>query len=386
MVHSPARPDTPVVGNEARRPPSPLARLSLVALGLIVPLLLLELALRALGPLLPGDYQTASFVETHPAFGRRNRPGEGWKRTSEYTSWVAINSKGLRGPEIEFAKPPGETRVLVLGDSFTFAEQVNQHETFVSRLEQRLNAAGGSRTFRVLNGGSNGWSTANELIYLAKEGVRYEPDVIVVALYVGNDITDNFRRVAAARDAERADLALRGTDPLEAGRKVLRLSTAYTLLESGVLAKLPQPAAAEDDSEAAIRPPPKTNADASEAWAITESLLDRVNQVARSQGASLVTMVIPSLDQVVADPAGADPDDEDAKDELPGFEDPQATLAAIADRLGVPLLDLLPPLRQQTARSRERLYYRINSHFTAAGHALTAEELYGFLVAIGMVG
>ena len=114
-------------------------RLALILLGILVPLLLLEILVRLLGPLLPGDYQTASFVETHPAFGRRNRPGAGWKKTSEYTTWVEVNSRGLRGVERDLVKPAGTSRVLVLGDSFTFAEQVGQPETFVQRLEDQLN-------------------------------------------------------------------------------------------------------------------------------------------------------------------------------------------------------------------------------------------------------
>ena len=86
-----------------------------------------------------------SFAEAHPAVGGRNKPGAGWKKTSEYTSWIEINSKSLRGAEIDYPKPAGELRILVTGDSFTFAEQVNQHETFTQRLEDRLNAALPSR-------------------------------------------------------------------------------------------------------------------------------------------------------------------------------------------------------------------------------------------------
>jgi hypothetical protein len=148
-----------------------VARLLLVVLGILLPLGLAEVGLRVAGAVLPGDYQTVSFAEAHPEFGRRNRPGAGWKKTSEFTSWIEVNSKGLRGAEIDYPKPPGEYRILVTGDSFTFAEQVNQDETFTQRLEDRLNAEQLGLNYRVLNAGSNGWATANELVYLAKEGV-----------------------------------------------------------------------------------------------------------------------------------------------------------------------------------------------------------------------
>src|SRR4051794_23254954 len=254
-----------------RASPSWQAKLALVVVGVLLPLLLAEIGLRLAGAILPGDYQTVSFAEAHPEFGRRNRPGTGWKKTSEYTSWIEVNYKGLRGAEIDYSKPAGEQRILVLGDSFTFAEQVNQQETFTQRLEDRLNAESGGLRHRVLNAGSNGWATANELVYLAKEGVRFKPDVVVVAFYLGNDVSDNFRRVASLADAADADLELRGADSFDGPRRILRKSELYTVFESGVLAKLP---IWGDDggSGASDRKPPRTAADAQEAWAITEGL------------------------------------------------------------------------------------------------------------------
>jgi hypothetical protein len=378
MVGAPTRPPDPLPPNPRRLWP---LRALLVALGLVVPLLLLEGFLRVAGAIVPGDYQTTSFLEAHPEFGRRNRPGAGWKRTDEFTSWIEVNSKGLRGPEVEYAKPPGETRVLVLGDSFVFAEQVNQDETFTQRLQDGLNAGGGDR-FRVLNGGSNGWSTANELIYLAKEGVKFDPDVVVLAFYVGNDLSDNYRRITAVRDAEQADLALRGVDAFEGPRRALRRSMLYTVVETGVLAKLPwwqSEAQVEGDRKSA----PRTAEQAQEAWEITESLLHRMRQISENRGAKFVVMIIPSVTEVVTQAEAAQSggagelDDED--DEVPGMEDPHGTLAEIADRLNLDMLDLLTPFRDRTLHSDERLFYRVNAHWTAAGHNLAAEELRSFL-------
>lgn len=332
----------------------------------------------------PGDFQTTSFLEAHPEFGRRNRPGAGWKKTAEYTSWVEINSKGLRGPEIDYAKPPGERRILVLGDSFTFAEQVNQDETFVQRLEDRLREELGLAV-SVLNGGSNGWATANELVYLAKEGHRFQPDVVVTAFYLGNDVSDNYRRVATMRDAQAADLALRGADAFEGPRRVLRQSMLYTALESGVLVKLPgwqEPT----QSDASVRRAPRTQTEAEEAWQITASLLDRTRDVVENRGARYVLMVIPAADVVATGrprDRSDDGEDNNLDEVLPGFDDPHATLERLAAPLNIATVDLLPAMKRQAARSRTRLYYRQNAHFTAAGHAVAAKELGDFLIERG---
>lgn len=362
----------------------------LVLVGLLLPLLLAEGILRVAGALLPGEYQTASFIEAHEQFGRRNKPGAGWKRTQEYTSWIEVSSKGLRGPEVEYAKPPGETRVLVLGDSFTFAEQVNQNETFVQRLEDQLTAEGGG-TYRVLNAGSNGWATANELVYLAKEGVRFQPDLVVLAFYVGNDVSDNYRRLDIKRVAEEADLELRGADAFDGPRRLLRRSRLYTFLETGVFAKLPWFASAEGgSSDASFRRSPRTLDEAQEAWAITEGLLDRTRDVAESRGARFMVMMIPSADVVAQGGRAKEPDADDLEDGItgeaePGFEDPHGTLAEIVERHALTTLDLYDAFRQQAARGRQRLYYRQNAHWTAAGHAIAARELHDFIARQGLL-
>jgi hypothetical protein len=380
---------SPAMSVSRRSSPSLAARLLLVVIGIGVPLLLAEATLRVAGATLPGDYQTVSFAEAHPEFGRRNRPGAGWKKTSEYTSWIEVNSKGLRGAEIDYPKPPGEFRILVTGDSFTFAEQVNQHETFTQLLEERLNSEQAGLQYRVLNAGSNGWATANEAVYLTKEGVRFKPDVVIVALYLGNDVSDNYRRVATVSVAKEADLRLRGADSFEGPRRVLRRSELYTVFESGVLAKLP---IWGDDggSYSSDRRAPRTLEEAQEAWAITEELLDRMRDVTESQGARFMVLVVPSATAVAQRGGTAvretdDEDEEESRDDIkPGFEDPHGTLAELTERAGLISLDLLNELRRADNRIKERLYYRQNAHWTAAGHQVAAEQLYEFLVANGL--
>lgn len=383
----------PANATSERRPaPSLKARIALVLIGVMLPLIVGEAALRAAGAFFPGDYQTVSFAEAHPQFGRRNKPGAGWKKTEEYTSWIEINSKSLRGAEIDYPKPPGEFRIMVVGDSFTFAEQVNQDETFTQLLEDRLNAeAGTGLTYRVLNAGSNGWATANELVYLAKEGVRFSPDVVIAAMYLGNDVYDNYRRVATVQNAIDADLALRGADSFEGPRRILRRSELYTVFESGVLAKLPW---WQDDggSSSSDRRAPRTLAEAEEAWEITASLLDRMRDVSESQGARFMVMVVPTAVSVVqrggAGEDAADEDDEageaSGEDDKPGMDDPHGTLGELTARGNLTTLDLLSAMRRADNQVDERLYYRRNAHWTAAGHTVAAKELYEFLIQHGL--
>src|SRR5262249_12424766 len=60
-------------------------------------------------------------------------------------------------------------------------------------IEQDLTRATG-RSVEVINSGVSGWGTGDELRYLTRYGLAYHPDLVVVAMTLHNDISDNLRR------------------------------------------------------------------------------------------------------------------------------------------------------------------------------------------------
>ena len=85
----------------------------------------------------------------------------------------AINSKGLRDDETEYAKPSGTLRIVLLGDSRTFGYGVPIEQHFSKLLE------GYFRNVEVINMGVSGYGVDQELLAFRKEGMRYQPDVVV---------------------------------------------------------------------------------------------------------------------------------------------------------------------------------------------------------------
>ena len=63
---------------------------------------------------------------------------------------VSLNSNGHRDDDMPVAKPAGERRILVLGDSVTFGWGVDQGEDFPARLEALLRQQD-NRVWRVIN-------------------------------------------------------------------------------------------------------------------------------------------------------------------------------------------------------------------------------------------
>jgi lysophospholipase L1-like esterase len=107
----------------------------------------------------------------------------------EYDQPFQTNTRGLRGAEV-WPKASGEFRIVVIGDSMVFGGQVPEDERFTERLEATLK----SRDFgqvRVVNVGVPGWTTLNEAGFLEANMAWLQPDLVVIAVYVGNDIEEN---------------------------------------------------------------------------------------------------------------------------------------------------------------------------------------------------
>lgn len=95
------------------------------------------------------------------------------------------NRYGLRGPDFSAQKPPGVTRILILGDSFVFGEGVKDEDTVTAQLQRLLNARG-NETFEIINTAVGSWDTDCEVNYLERYGLSFEPDIVMVG-YVLND-------------------------------------------------------------------------------------------------------------------------------------------------------------------------------------------------------
>jgi lysophospholipase L1-like esterase len=96
----------------------------------------------------------------------------------------ALNKHGFRGGDYEREKAPRTRRVVLLGDSFTFGEGVRFEDTFGYRLQEILDQD--EEAVEVLNFAVGGWGTRNQISYLERAGLRFEPDLVIV-VYVLND-------------------------------------------------------------------------------------------------------------------------------------------------------------------------------------------------------
>ncbi|MEJ2717335.1 MAG: GDSL-type esterase/lipase family protein, partial [Deltaproteobacteria bacterium] len=162
-----------------------IVNLCLIGLSTFIALALCEIGLRIAGYRYEGNQERMTFCRYDPVLGWSHRPGkEGRFETLGFSTRVKINRRGLRDIEHDYRKAKGTMRILVLGDSFVWGYGVEIDEALTRRMEASL------KNCEVINAGVSGYSTDQELLWLEKEGVKYEPDLIILVLS-HNDILAN---------------------------------------------------------------------------------------------------------------------------------------------------------------------------------------------------
>lgn len=171
-----------------------ISNLLILAAAVIVPFMALEIALRLFFPIYAPQFVPEKVNEPFIAFD----PELGWFHKRDFTAWIEskeyktrayLNRRGTRGKLYDYAKPEGVRRILILGDSLAFGLGVNDDETFPAVLEETFRENG--EAAEVINLGVNGYGTVQEFLLLDREGMKYRPDIVVVAFFLGNDIINN---------------------------------------------------------------------------------------------------------------------------------------------------------------------------------------------------
>jgi len=376
-----------------------LAGLLLMSFGFLFAAVALEVGVRLL------HLEPDRFWQADPLLGSIHVPGRsGWwtQEDREFVVPVEINSQGWRDVERPVAKPPGTMRVLLLGDSFTEGLQVPLEEIYARRLEDRLREALAAPV-EVINTGISGFGTAGELLLLQSRGAEYRPDVVLLALYPGNDVMNNSpeledtlvpqygadgrpERIVSAKPERQARSWL--------GRLLAR-SQAYRYVRRRVVTGHPalasrlglggggKPVAPAAIPESYFVYAPDQGAWAA-AWAHTERLLEQLDRTARDMGARLAVAVVAGRDEVYpewwAEVLETYPE---MKARQWDVDAPRRRIAALCREKGIPVLELAPVMREQ--RQAEPLHFHRDGHWTAAGHRVAADAMANFLVKEGLL-
>jgi lysophospholipase L1-like esterase len=342
------------------------------------------------------------FLEADPLLGWHLIPGQsGWVvRGHEYRTYVKISAQGYRDVPHKVQKGEGVFRIVVLGDSNAEAMPVPLEESFPRLLEKELSRRQGMRV-EVLNAGVSNYGTASDLLWLRRDGVRYQPDLVLLAFSAGNVMINSPELEKTLIPVYGADGEIKRVKPPFGKIGYLARSKAYLYLRRLLLVQHPGLAGqlvrfgvlkAGGAAQTERNNIPThyyvyaTPADATwrRAWAHTERLLSDLQEESQRIGARFMVAILSSREEVYP---------EWWKEEFQTYpkmrqlqwdlDAPWHRIASICEARAIPYLALTPILR--AARNGVPLHYHYDGHLTPAGNQLVAQELAKYLLAHGLL-
>ena len=272
----------------------------------------------------------------------------GWRMKPFYvdqSEGVYHNSQGFRGDQ-EFISSPQSTRILAIGDSFTYGLGVPDHETYPALLSQLEET-------EVINAGVNAYGADQALLMWEMEGESLEPDVVILGYYVD----DFFRNALSIRDRPKPYFSY------------------DEQTQSYQLAGVPVPNIQSSESQALLEPEQPFRVMQSLMWLqrrvrqglgltnydglnqraqLNNYILKRLNDSVTQAGAELIVLIIAHC-----------------YDGVPEYIWVEESVEAICEENGIRCINVADSMRDEDFES----FYMPNCHWSLDGHLFAAHEV-----------
>jgi len=275
----------------------------------------------------------------------------------EFRAEYHVNSQGFRSRR-HYGKTPDEgvTRILVVGDSFSFALGVNDNETWSARLEDKLLRAG--RRVEIINSGIPGLDTRSASLHVKRLIDEYAPTTVMLG-FVPNDLFSN-------QPLDYKPPKPKGPPPKRTGtggrlhsvtfvkRQLLQFDALYVRLY-GMTSRA-----------AYFQTPPSERV--KKTVAITKGLLQGTQQLCHDRGVRLVVVSLPQQFQLLYQDSGHGI----------GGLDVQWIDREFGEHASDAGYTWLPTLTELSERRREHgkpLFYRQHGHLDTYGNETLADVL-----------
>jgi len=319
---------------------------------------------------------------------------------------ISINSLGLRDYEYPYEKPKGVFRILVLGDSFSEAFQVPLEQTFTKQMEILLNGVALKEysKIEVINTGVSGYGTDNEFLFFKSEGYKYQPDVVLLAFCICNDVRNNgheLEKLDVGGDRKsyfifgESGLVLKDY-PFDREKNIFtefkfflnRNVRSYTFLREmwdrvkyqERVSQVGMPLDLHLYGE-------KYSDEWQNAWLVTKALLQQLKIEANKNSAKIMVALIPTQYQVRSEFWHK------ALDTYPKMRNgtwdvdkPNRILRAFFDEEHIEYIDLLPEFREQAEDGQEEFYLLSDGHWNERGHRLAGRLIVDRILSSGLLG
>ncbi len=353
----------------------------------------------------------------------------GWTGTPDFVGNVemlnmqadlAFNSKGMHDTEHTVEKPLDTFRILMLGDSYVHAVQVNEPLTSHQQLENYLNQSSeiSSLRYEVISGGVTGWGTGQELAYYRQQGRDFKPDVVLLMVFLGNDFENNlpghvltinqfncyppYFAICDGQINAEALLYAPGISGLDNNCSTLRrwLITGmgklyqnlrlYQQVEPLIISQRPR----QMFGQGYPNPfwalyLPDNDPVLEQAWQTTEGIITQLRDEVEADGAKFGVVFFPW--SVIVEFSALSPAQQQAISlENPILNDaetdrPNKRLLGSLEDKNIPSLDLTPLLANHQKKLTESLHFVGDAHWTEEGNRFVGETLSKWVVETGLI-
>jgi lysophospholipase L1-like esterase len=282
----------------------------------------------------------------------------------EYSAKGRVNNWGFIGKDRSIDKPEGSYRIIVVGDSFTEAVQVDSDKNYCSLLETLL-----GQRYEVINTGLSDYSPKLEYMYLREKLVHFGPDRIMLQLFA-NDVHDDYRH--RAMEEGPFNLGPRRSFIYNHSKFYHYCLRQREKLREKLFGKR---GTVEDTNIDKFFFMKKGNqALKTRLWAVTEQYLSRIKELADGRGIRLSVFIIPMESQI------SPPDQMSMASQFyfkePPTDDFEKAVRMFCEANKVDFIDMLTVFRDN---KKLDLYFEKEGHLTELGHNLVAETLYEYL-------
>lgn len=282
---------------------------------------------------------------------------------------LTTNAQGFRNlGDIPMKKPEGVKRLVFMGDSFVFGWGIDDKETFTYLLQEDLGTRYGKEKVEVINAGVYGYDIIQyrELFYRL---LKYEPDAVFLGFCLENDFNitplKNDTTVEGVRVEPETSFKYKARNFIN-NLHLVALVRDRLYINFPKIRNLMLSLGVNNKRDIFLKEyTPALRKSMSETGAVLKEMQDECSK----RGIKFIVLLVPLKEQVYC------------REEINKFDGydvdrPNKALKEVLTASRVDYLDLLGPLILESERTKDRLYFDIDPHWTKYGQAVVEKSIF----------
>ena len=293
---------------------------------------------------------------------------------------VEANSQGFRDEEFEIEKPADVFRIAVFGDSYTEARHVLLKNSFHGILENKLKELASNKKIEIYSFGIGGSGTFRNFLYLNQYGLKYKPDLVILAFLPMNDFRDDYAMLSEIFDQD-GKIKTELTQKEKLSKKSILLTWLrykWQVFKTHGLASRLGEAQVPFDFQVFLKEYPESW---QKIWDLEKTLIGRMNRTSRESGAKFMILTLADVWRIHPELMANEGFDRRFLDKFEfDFDKPEKILNDWARDQDIAFLNLTPIFRERVVQEKKMtVLYPCDAHWSETGHLWAGEALFQFL-------